>query len=281
MHLQPQNYVEAALALKLHSDLHEWDLNSFVGPMEDLGIPQQSQFHRKETLCLLILDYLGKGKARENAIGICKELAFQHPKSPSISTGRLSEILRHEAALLEHIVTNQRYYSDYYRVGFYGNFPGAIRDKRFIYRGYEWEKFGAFCERMLSKHRGAQLLKTPGEPPVDIRFGHDQYIQCTAVTPEPNPALPIFSNPDVPLPVRTYYEHGAINLFSSSRQVKKITRSGGEEIWLEKTYFTTEEAFPTVRLTHEWGISELYRRYCPQMSQQPSTDRTMTHSLEG
>lgn len=60
MHLQSQNYVEAALTLKLHSDLHEWDLNSFVGPMEDLGLPLQSQFHRKETLCLLILDYLGE-----------------------------------------------------------------------------------------------------------------------------------------------------------------------------------------------------------------------------
>lgn len=59
MHLQSQNYVEAALTLKLHSDLHEWDLNSFVGPMEELGLPQQSHFHRKETLCLLILDYLG------------------------------------------------------------------------------------------------------------------------------------------------------------------------------------------------------------------------------
>ena len=95
MHLQSQNYVEAALTLKLHSDLHEWDLNTFIGPMEDLGLPQQSQFHRKETLCLLILDYLGKswllmslklikylvigkGKAWESAIEICKELAFQH-----------------------------------------------------------------------------------------------------------------------------------------------------------------------------------------------------------
>jgi hypothetical protein len=58
-HLQSQNYVEAALTLKLHSDLHDWDLYSFVPPMEDLGLPQQSQFHRKETLCLLILDYLG------------------------------------------------------------------------------------------------------------------------------------------------------------------------------------------------------------------------------
>ncbi|KAJ7209531.1 C2 domain in Dock180 and Zizimin proteins-domain-containing protein [Mycena pura] len=245
MHLQSQNYVEAALTLKLHSDLLEWDLNSFVGPMEDLGLPQQSHFHRKETLCLLILDYLGKGKAWESAIDICKELAFQHSEV-TFNYGRLSEILRHQATLLEHIVTDQRYYPDYYRVTFYGNFPAAIRDKRFIYRGYEWEKFGAFCERMLSKHPGAQLLKTPGDPPVDIRFGNDQYIQCTAVTPEPNRSLPIFTNPDVPLPVRTYYEHSAINLFSSSRQMKKIARSGTEEIWIEKTYFTTEEAFPTV-----------------------------------
>ena len=95
MHLQAQNYVEAALTLKLHSDLHEWDLHNFIPPMEDLGLPQQSHFHRKETLCLLILDYLGevtptvavseihvtctgKGKAWESAIQICKELAYQH-----------------------------------------------------------------------------------------------------------------------------------------------------------------------------------------------------------
>ncbi|RDB25377.1 Dedicator of cytokinesis protein 3 [Hypsizygus marmoreus] len=245
MHLQSQNYVEAALTLKLHSDLHEWDLNSFVGPMEDLGLPQQSHFHRKETLCLLILDYLGKGKAWERAIDICKELAYQHAEV-TFNYGRLSEILRHQAMLLEHIVTDQRYYPDYYRVTFYGNFPAAIRDKRFIYRGYEWEKFGAFCERMLNKHTGAKLLKTLGDPPVDIRFGTEQWIQCTAVTPEPDRTRPIFTNPDVPIAVRTYYEHSAINLFSSSRQVKKTTRDGTEEIWLEKTYFTTEEAFPTV-----------------------------------
>ena len=96
MHLQSQNYVEAALTLKLHSDLYAWDLNTFVGPMDDLGLPQQSQFHRKETLCLLILDYLGaffiysrmhkethmrnegKGKAWERAVEICIELAQQH-----------------------------------------------------------------------------------------------------------------------------------------------------------------------------------------------------------
>ncbi|KAF9047285.1 cytoplasmic protein [Panaeolus papilionaceus] len=245
MHLQSQNYVEAALTLKLHADLHEWDLNQFVGPMEDLGLPQQSHFHRKETLCLLILDYLGKGKAWESAIEICKELAYQHAEV-TFNYGRLSEILRHQAALLEHIITEQRYYPDYYRVTFYGNFPAALRDKRFIYRGYEWEKFGAFCERMLNKHPGAQLLKTAGDPPVDIRYGNDKYIQCTAVTPEPQRDHPVFKNPDVPLAVRTYYEHCAISLFSSSRQVRKLARDGMEEVWIEKTLYRTEESFPTV-----------------------------------
>lgn len=59
MHLQAQNYVEAALTLKLHADLYEWDLDAFVPPLDDLSLPQQSHFHRKETLCLLILHYLG------------------------------------------------------------------------------------------------------------------------------------------------------------------------------------------------------------------------------
>lgn len=60
MHLQSQNFVEAALTLKLHADLYEWDLNAFVPPMADLELPQQSHFVRKETLYLLILDYLGE-----------------------------------------------------------------------------------------------------------------------------------------------------------------------------------------------------------------------------
>jgi len=40
----------------------------------------------------------------------------------------------HQASLLESIVTEPRYYSEYFRVAFYGNFPNAIRDKHFIVR---------------------------------------------------------------------------------------------------------------------------------------------------
>jgi dedicator of cytokinesis protein 3 len=60
---------------------------------------------------------------------------------------------------------------------------------------------------MLNKHPGAQLLRAVGDPPIDIRYGDEQYIQCTAVVPEPDRTLPMFTNPDVPRTVRTYYEH--------------------------------------------------------------------------
>ena len=48
-------------------------------------------------------------------------------------SGRLAEILRHQAALLEHIVNDTRYYSDYFRVAFFGlAFPVGIRNKQFV-----------------------------------------------------------------------------------------------------------------------------------------------------
>lgn len=43
----------------------------------------------------------------------------------------------------------------------------------------------------------------------------------------------------------TRREYSGINLFSSTRQVRKIFHDI-EETWIEKTYYTTEEAFPTV-----------------------------------
>jgi len=51
-----------------------------------------------------------------------------------VFSARLAEIIRHHATLLEHIVNDQRYYPDYYLVTFYGEFPAALRDKKFIVR---------------------------------------------------------------------------------------------------------------------------------------------------
>ncbi|ELU37716.1 cytoplasmic protein [Rhizoctonia solani AG-1 IA] len=217
MHLNSENYVEAALTLKLHADLHEWDMHAYVEALMELDLPRQSQFARKEVLYLLIIEYL-----------ILTDFHLSR---------RLAEIMVHQAALLEHIVTDQRYYSEYFRVAFYGNFPAALRDKQFIVSGLV----------SVPVHPEATLLRTTTEPPDEIRFGTAQYIQCTAVTPEPDRTLPVFTNPDVPIAIRTYYD--SLNQFSFTRRFvpEGHTRSNDtRDVWTEKTVLTTEEIFPTV-----------------------------------
>lgn len=66
---------------------------------------------------------------------------------PYFST-RLAEILRHEATLLDHIINDQRYYPDYFRVAFWGEFPDALRGKHFIVRD-------SFCSS------GCELMSVP------------------------------------------------------------------------------------------------------------------------
>ena len=51
-HVVRSNHVEAALTLKLHADLHEWDLSTFVEPLPDLELPHQTEFARKEYVLL-------------------------------------------------------------------------------------------------------------------------------------------------------------------------------------------------------------------------------------
>ncbi|OBZ66616.1 Dedicator of cytokinesis protein 3 [Grifola frondosa] len=266
MHLQSQNYVEAALTLKLHADLHEWDLNSFAPPMEDLGLPQQSSFHRKETLCLLILDYLGKcsaifgmhlpasfnarryregqslGKRLRNLQGSSLPTRGSHLQLVLRDSRRFCDIrlLSLNTSLPINVTTptTSKLPSTAISQWQYGTSTSSIVDMN----GRNSEPSVNEC---LTNILASNFSKRWVTLLFDVRFGNDQYIQCTAVTPEPNRDLPIFTNPDVPPQIRAYYEHSAINLFSYSRPITR-TRDGTEEIWIEKTYLTTEEAFPTV-----------------------------------
>lgn len=255
MQLVNHNYVEAALTLKLHADLYEWNLEDIVEALDDLDLPRQSAFARKETLCLLMLDHFTKGKAWESAIGICKELTHQY-ETYTFNYARLAELLQHEAVLYDNIVKKERYFNEYFRVGFYGRgFPVSLQNKQFIYRGFEWEKIGAFCERMQNKHPSAQLLKSNTTPHDDILYSDGQFLQVTAVTPEPDRDSLIFKSADVPAMVRNFYERNSVNKFSFSRPVNKNIDEYGQQktignefvdLWTEKTTFTSEEVFPTV-----------------------------------
>ncbi|CAG8521101.1 2273_t:CDS:2 [Ambispora leptoticha] len=250
MQANSHNYVEAGLTLKLHADLFKWDPKSELEAIPELDLPKQSPFARKERLYIQILGYFVKGRAWECGIELCKELAH-HLEFTTYDYPRLSDIIKQQAVLYENIIKKERYFSEYFRVGFYGRgFPASLQNRQFIYRGYEWEKIGAFCERMQNKHPQAQLLKFNTPPPDDILYDDGQFLQVTAVTPEPNRNNPVFKG-DVPSSIRGYYEHNAVNTFSYSRPVNKNpdgVKSDNEflDLWTEKTILVSEETFPTV-----------------------------------
>ena len=115
-HLASSNFTEAGLTLKLHADLYDWQTAAFLEPMPEFDLPRQSEFARKETLYLQILELLNKGRAWETAIALCKELQLQY-ELHTFSYQRLSELLAHQATLYGNIVTETRQFPSYFRVG--------------------------------------------------------------------------------------------------------------------------------------------------------------------
>lgn len=62
----------------------------------------------------------------------------------------LSSLLQtRQARFFSSIVTEERFYSDYFFVGFFGKgFPANLANKQFIYKGYELE----VCASTLIDH---------------------------------------------------------------------------------------------------------------------------------
>ncbi|EST06223.1 Dedicator of cytokinesis C-terminal [Kalmanozyma brasiliensis GHG001] len=277
LHLENHNYIEAALTLKLHADLHSWDMDSFVEPILELDLPRQSHFARKETLYMLILDFLSKGQAWEISVDVCRELVQQY-EYRSVNFARLAEVLQHQAKLYQKIATEERSFPAYFRVAYYGQeWPPSLQNKMFVYRGHDREKFAAFCDRLHAKHPKATLIKSAAVPDEAVRSSEGQFVQVTAVQPEPDRTKDIFTNPEVPPTVRAYHENNGTDLFSFTRPLTRAGAASSEQ-WTEKTYLRCEDAFPTVLRRSE--VAEVYVAEISPLEKALEDVRAKTGELE-
>eukprot|EP00835_Amoeboradix_gromovi_P003419 NODE_225_length_13912_cov_0.499674.p1 type:complete len:1792 gc:universal NODE_225_length_13912_cov_0.499674:5111-10486(+) len=245
MQLKRNNFVEAGLTLLHHAAILEWG-DGMVPVYADIGFnKEQSQFERKEELYCTILEYFDEGKAWEKGILLAKELCTQYEQR-SYDYKKLANMLKRLGVLYESIINKERYHSEYFRVGFYGKaWPMGIRNKLFIYRGFEFEKISVFCERILNKHAGSMMLKNNNAPTEEILQSNKKHIQITAVQCEPQQQS-IFTNENVPEVVKNYYISNEIEHFSFSRPFRKGAKTGNEflDLWTEKTIYKTAERFP-------------------------------------
>ncbi|KAG9490824.1 hypothetical protein GDO78_006256 [Eleutherodactylus coqui] len=128
LHLDRENYTEAAYTLLLHTRLLKWS-DEQCSPQVMQTEFQGPQTHRqlKESLYAVIIGYFHEGKMWEEAISLCKQLADQY-EMEIFDYELLSQCLTQQANFYENIMKILRPKPDYFAVGYYGQgFPTFLR----------------------------------------------------------------------------------------------------------------------------------------------------------
>uniref|UniRef100_A0A673CE99 Dedicator of cytokinesis 5 n=1 Tax=Sphaeramia orbicularis TaxID=375764 RepID=A0A673CE99_9TELE len=249
LHLDCENYTEAAYTLLLHAELLEWSDK----PCAPHLIPRDRQ-HRwtqqelKERLFQEIICYLDKGKMWEKAIELGKQLAKMH-ESHMFDFMELSQLLKQQAQFYENIMHAMRPQPEYFAVGYYGlGFPSFLRNKMFIYRGKEYEWLEDFSLKLLSQFPNAVRMTSTAPPGDNISNSPGQYIQCFTV----KPVLTVpqqFKDKGVPEQILNYYRTNEVDQFQYSRPFRKGEKDPDNEfatMWIERTTYITAYRFPGI-----------------------------------
>ncbi|XP_068800108.1 dedicator of cytokinesis protein 2-like isoform X2 [Struthio camelus] len=249
LHVSYENYTEGAYTLLLHARLLKWSDEPNTAPMQASHSPSlHTQRQLKEALYNQIIDYFDQGKMWEEAIHLCKELAEQY-ESEIFDYEMLSDILQREAKFYEKILKVLRPSPDYFAVGYYGQgFPTFLRNKVFIYRGKEYERWEDFEMRLLSPFPNAEKLNSTSPPGQDVTTLPGQYIQCFTVQPVEEAKVQ-FKDRSIPEQITNFYKANHIQCFSYSRPFQKGPKDPDNEfatMWIERTTFTTAYPLPGI-----------------------------------
>ncbi|XP_016844337.1 dedicator of cytokinesis protein 3 isoform X2 [Nasonia vitripennis] len=246
LHLAAENYTEAGFTMKLYADQLGWSSTLLAA---DHNHPQQPEWQRKELLYLKIIHYFDRGKCWEKGIPLCKELAVLY-ETRLYDYAKLSDVLKVQAKFLDNILTQLRPEPEYFRVGFYGlSFPLFVRNKLFIYRGLEYERIGAFTQRLQTEFPSAQILMKNSPPDETILSSEGQYIQICNVKPIPEEGSLGCGQFEVPERVVAFYLVNDVRRFVFDRPLHRgqVDRENEfKSLWIERTTLTTEAKLPGI-----------------------------------
>ncbi|XP_053508764.1 dedicator of cytokinesis protein 3 isoform X2 [Ictalurus furcatus] len=255
MHLQAENYTEAAFTLLLYWELLQWEDRPL---REFLHYPAQSEWHRKEDLCRKVIHYFNKGKCWEYGIPFCRELALQYESLYDYQS--LSWIRKMEAAYYDNIMEQQRLEPEFFRVGFYGRkFPFFLRNKEFVCRGHDYERLEAFQQRMLGEFPQAIAMQHPNQPDEAILQCDAQYLQIYAVSPVPE-NVEVLQMDRVPDRIKSFYRVNNVHRFRYDRPFHKGPKDKDNEfksLWIERTTLILTHPLPGISRWFEVDKREL------------------------
>ncbi|XP_062554821.1 dedicator of cytokinesis protein 1 isoform X3 [Armigeres subalbatus] len=248
LHMEFDNFTEAAYTLKLHSNELCWDdttLSPLLKSSRHTGC--STHWHLKERLYRNIIDLFDHGKMWESAIDMCKELSQQY-ENESYDYLSLAELYKKMSQFYEKILREKRFESNYYRVAFYGyGFPQFLRNQEFVYRGNEYEDSGSFNTRILSQHPRAELVPTLNPGP-EIRQSEGQFIQIVKVDPVSRDIRIHKDKKNIASNILKFYQTNNVSEFQFSRPIRD-SNGGGDDIAgtsYERTILRTTDALPNI-----------------------------------
>ena len=233
------NNAEAGLALRLHADMYSWDATA-LQPLTDPNFREQTSFERKEQIYFEMIKHFEEGASWVSALSSYQELAAQYENN-HYDFAKLARTYRSMAKIHESITKWERPMPRYFRVIYRGlGFPTSLRDKQFIFEAGSAERISSFTDRMRQQHPAAQIA-----PAGDDEFVEGQYLQVFPVSPHRNLDHNIYQQSRVPHSVREFILSAQPRRFAvTSRRHSPV--SGVKDQWIEKTIYTTSEAFPTI-----------------------------------
>uniref|UniRef100_A0A1I8NGF6 Signaling protein n=1 Tax=Musca domestica TaxID=7370 RepID=A0A1I8NGF6_MUSDO len=252
LHMEFDNYTEAAFTLKLHTELLSWD-DTELSPLLRSHRHMQCRSHRdlKEALYYEIIDYFDKGKMWECAIDMCKVLVQQY-ENEIYDYIKLADLLKKMALFYEKILKEMRHTSEYFRVCFYGlGFARFLQNKTYIYRGKEYERLDDFSTRILMQHPQAELMHTLETPGEEITQSEGQYIQINKVEPIMDEAFAKFTDTKIiSTEIVKYFNNNNVQKFKFSRPYRESSCTGDADgvgnLWLERTVVTIKYPLPGI-----------------------------------
>ncbi|XP_030369556.1 dedicator of cytokinesis protein 1 isoform X2 [Scaptodrosophila lebanonensis] len=251
LHMEFENYTEAAFTLKLHTELLLWN-DTELTPQLQTDRHRHCRTHRelKEALYFDVIDYFDKGKQWECAIDMCKVLTEQY-ENEIYDYIKLAKLLKTMAEFYEKILKELRHTSEYFRVCFYGRgFPRLLQNKVYIFRGKEYERHPDFCTRILAQHPQAELMQTLEAPGEDITNSDSQYIQVNKVDPIMDDAFAKFNEKIISNEIVKYFTSNNVQKFRFSRPYRDSSSGRGMDdvrsLWLERTVLVTRFPLPGI-----------------------------------
>ncbi|KAF2994922.1 hypothetical protein E8E13_000878 [Curvularia kusanoi] len=240
LQVEANNHTEAGLALRMHAEMYEWDPNTTAHPLTEPKMPPQSAFERKEQLYFQMIEHFETGQSWDNALSAYAELALQYERNV-FDFVKLARTQHAVAKIHESIAKGERLNPRYFRVVYKGlGFPVGLRDKQFIFEGSATDRLASFIDRMQEQHPSAQILNPGAEQDLE-----GQYLQIYPVSPQKDLSHPIYQRAKVSQSVRDHLLLSRPTHFVSASR-RSPSRTTTSDNTVEKTLYTTAEAFPTI-----------------------------------